>query len=229
MTTELILVLDMNGADEALRTADRCAGCEWFKVGFQLFTRNGPSIVQSLQESGRRVMLDLKFHDIPNTVGEAARAAADLGVGMFTLHASGGCRMIEAARSAVDGSETKILAVTVLTSLNEEMLRHEVGIPETPRDAVQRFARQSIEAGAHGIVCSAQEIVPVREVTPSGTMIVTPGIRPAWSAKDDQQRVTTPQDAARAGATHVVVGRPILKHTDPAQAVRLIKEELAAV
>lgn len=228
MTTELIVVLDMDSADEALRTADRCTGCDWFKVGFQLFTRNGPSVVRALQDAGRRVMLDLKFHDIPNTVGEAARAATDLGVGMFTLHASGGCRMIEAARSAVTGSDTKILAVTILTSLDEKMLRAEVGMPESPEAAVKRLARQSILAGAHGVVCSAQEIGPVRDVTPAGSLIVTPGIRPTWSAKDDQQRVTTPRDAARAGATHVVVGRPILKHEDPAQAVRLIQEELGA-
>ena len=229
MKTELIVVLDMNDADDAVATADRCSGCEWFKVGFQLFTRNGPSVVRALQDLGRSVMLDLKFHDIPNTVGEGARAAADLGVGMFTLHASGGRAMIEAARASVESTDTRVLAVTILTSLNESMLRNEVGLPETPEAAVRRFARQSVEAGAHGIVCSPKEIEAVREVTPPGTLIVTPGIRPAWAAQDDQQRVTTPQDAAAAGATHIVVGRPILKHVDPANAIELIKKELASV
>lgn len=226
MATELIVVLDVDGADEALGIVERCAGCDWFKVGSQLFTRCGPEVVREIQGRGKRVMLDLKFHDIPNTVAKSAGAAADLGVGMFTVHAGGGRDMIAAARGAVDGSETKILAVTVLTSLTEGMLREEIGIPESPEEAVPRLAKVAVDAGAHGIVCSPLEIGVVREAVGSDALIVTPGIRPTWSSKDDQQRITTPGEAAAAGASFIVVGRPILKHEDPAVAVGLIKEEL---
>lgn len=227
MNTELIVVLDVDTPEEALRVVDSCAGCEWFKVGSQLFTRCGPGVVTKLIHQDKRIMLDLKFHDIPNTAGQAARAAVDIGASMFTVHATGGHDMIAAARKAVDGTETKILAVTVLTSLNADMLRKEIGFDESPEAAVVRLAVMAIESGAHGIVCSPAEIRIVRDAIGPDMLIVTPGIRPAWSSRDDQQRVATPAEAARAGATYIVVGRPILNHDDPAEAVRLIKEELA--
>ncbi len=227
MRTELITVLDMDSREEALRAVELCATCQFFKIGSQLFTRCGPEIVREILDMGRKVFLDLKFHDIPNTVAKAAKGAADMGASLFTVHAIGGRRMIEAARVAVEGTETKILAVTILTSLSDEMLRLELGLPETTSEAVVRLAKQAVESGAHGLVSSPHEIVLVREAVGLKPLIVTPGIRPAWSTgKDDQVRITTPRQAAEAGANYIVVGRPIFKHENPAEAVRLIQEEL---
>lgn len=225
--TELITVLDVDTREEAVRIIDASAGCAWYKIGSQLFTRCGPAIVREVLDRDRRVMLDLKFHDIPNTVAHAAGAAAALEVGLFTLHASGGRKMIAAAREAVAGTDTRILAVTILTSFSDEELRRDIGLHETAAEAVPRLAKLAVEAGAHGIVCSPQEIALVREAVGPEPLVVTPGIRPAWSAQDDQARIMTPRDAAAAGASMIVVGRPILKHENPAEAVRLIQEELA--
>jgi orotidine-5'-phosphate decarboxylase len=227
VNTELIVVLDVDTREEAMSIAAACEGCDWFKIGSQLFTRCGPDIVRLIQESGKKVMLDLKYHDIPNTVNHAVHAAVDLGVSMLTLHAGGGRAMIEAARKATEKSPTQLLAVTVLTSMNEDMLRDEVGIQESPAETVARWAKMATESGAHGIVCSAQEIGLVRAAIGEEALVVTPGIRPAWSSKDDQQRIMTPRHAHEAGASHIVVGRPILNHENPAEAVRLILEELA--
>lgn len=225
---EIITALDVDTRDAALDAVARCGACNWFKIGLQLFSREGPSIVSDVSARGKHVFLDLKLHDIPNTVAKAAKAAADMGAGLITVHAAGGRAMIEAAHNAVEGSDTRILAVTVLTSISEEVLRNEVGLPETPAEAVGRYAAQSIDAGAHGIVCSPKEITIVREAIGAEAYVVTPGVRPAWSSKDDQARVTTPADAAKAGASHIVVGRPIMSHANPAEAVRLIQEELNA-
>lgn len=226
MTTELIVVLDMDTREEALAAVAAAGPCRWFKIGAQLFTRLGPDIVREVQGMGKNVFLDLKYHDIPNTVAHAAKAAADLGAGLMTLHATGGRAMIEAARKAVEGSTTRILAVTVLTSVSEAVLRNEIGICETPQAAVTRLAVQAVDAGAHGIVCSPLEITALRKALGGDPLIVTPGVRPEWASKDDQARVMTPREAARAGASMVVVGRPILKHPNPAEAVSLIMEEL---
>ncbi len=227
MATELIVVLDVDTAEEALSIVDATEGCTWYKIGSQLFTRCGPSIVEAVQAKGRSVFLDLKFHDIPNTVAHGARAAADLGVGLFTLHASGGAKMIARARESVEGTDTKILAVTILTSFSDEELKSDIGLKETAAEAVPRLAKMAIDAGAHGIVCSPQEIALVRQAVGPEPLVVTPGIRPAWSSKDDQSRIMTPAKAAAAGSSMVVVGRPILNHENPTEAVRLIKEELA--
>lgn len=226
MKTDLIVGLDVDTREHALAAVGAIGACTHVKIGAQLFTRCGPDIVREIQALGKRVMLDLKYHDIPNTVGSAARAAADLGVALFTLHAAGGRKMIEAARKAVDGTDTRILAVTVLTSLTDAMLRDEVGLPETAAQAVPRLARMATESGAHGLVCSPQEIRLVRVAVGPQPLIVTPGIRPQWASKDDQARVMTPREAAQAGANYIVVVRPILKHENPAEAVRLILEEL---
>lgn len=226
MTTQLIVVLDMDTREEALAAVAAAGPCRWFKIGAQLFTRLGPDIVREVQGMGKNVFLDLKYHDIPNTVAHAAKAAANLGAGLMTLHATGGRAMIEAARKAVEGSTTRILAVTVLTSVSEAVLRTEIGICETPQAAVTRLAVQAVDAGAHGIVCSPLEITALREALGGDPLIVTPGVRPEWASKDDQARVMTPREAARAGASMVVVGRPILKHPNPAEAVSLIMEEL---
>jgi orotidine-5'-phosphate decarboxylase len=228
MGTELIVVLDVDSREEALATVAACGDCRWFKIGSQLFTRCGPDVVRAIQGLGKSVFLDLKYHDIPNTVAHAAKGAAALGVGLFTLHASGGRRMIEAARNAVDGTSTRILAVTVLTSLSDRMLNEEIGVPGTAAEAVVRWAKLAVDSGAHGVVCSPLEIGLVREAVGPEPLVVTPGIRPAWAAKDDQERILTPGEAARSGASMIVVGRPILKHPRPAEAVRLILEELTA-
>lgn len=226
--TELIAVLDVDTRDEALRIAGACGRCEWFKIGSQLFTRCGPEIVHALRQMGKQVMLDLKFHDIPNTVAHAAKAAAALDAGLFTLHASGGRKMIRAAREAVEGTNTRILAVTILTSFSDAALQEDIGLHETAAQAVPRLAKMAVEAGAHGIVCSPLEIELVRKAVGPEPLLVIPGIRPAWSSKDDQERIMTPAQAAHAGASMIVVGRPILKHENPAQAVDLILEELSA-
>lgn len=229
MPTELIAVLDVDSEAEAMACVDAIGECRWVKIGKQLFTRSGPAVVTRVQERGKRVFLDLKFHDIPNTVNKAVAAAVDLGVGMVNVHATGGRRMLEAARRAVEDSETKLLAVTVLTSLSDEMLRDEVGLQESAAEAVARLARLAVASGAHGLICSPQEIAAVREAAGPSALIVTPGVRPEWAQQDDQSRVMTPKEAAQAGADFIVVGRPIFKATDPAGAVRMIQKELEAI
>lgn len=226
MKTELIIVLDVDSRSEALRIVDACGTCQWFKIGSQLFTRCGPSIVHNVQEAGKHVFLDLKFHDIPNTVAHAVRAAAALGAKLMTLHASGGRAMIAAAREAIEGTDARLLAVTVLTSLSDTMLREEIGVSGSAAEVVPRWAKLAVDSGAHGIVCSPREIGAVREAVGPDALVVTPGIRPAWASKDDQSRIMTPSEAARAGASMIVVGRPILAHANPAEAVALIEEEL---
>lgn len=225
--TDLVAVFDFDTREEAMRAVDLIGDCTWVKVGFQLFTRTGPEMVQALRERGKRVFLDLKLHDIPNTVAKAARSIADMGAGMTTLHAAGGAKMIEAAREAVEGTDTRLLAVTVLTSLSDDMLRDEVGIPETAAEAVPRLASLAVRSGAHGIVCSPQEIQAVRAAVGPEPVIVTPGVRPSWAARNDQARVMTPKDAAAAGADYLVVGRPIFSHEKPAEAVAAIYAEMS--
>ena len=225
--TTLITALDMDTEAEAIDLAARCGACAWFKVGLQLYTRLGPAIVTRLQESGKEVFLDLKLHDIPNTVAKAAGAAAELGAGLLTIHALAGRDAIAAARGALEGTQTRLLAVTVLTSHTDDTLRNELGIPESAAVAVPRLARMAVEAGAHGIVCSPLEIAAVREAVGPDAVIVTPGIRPAWAAANDQARIMTPADAQSAGADYIVVGRPITHHDDPAEAANLILGELA--
>lgn len=227
MPAELIVVLDVDSAEEALQIVDLCGRCNWFKIGSQLFTRCGPDVVRAVQDRGKQVMLDLKYHDIPNTVAHAVKGAAALGVGLCTLHASGGRAMIEAAHRETGGTATRLLAVTVLTSMDAATLRGDIGIEEPPAQTVVRWAKLAIEAGAHGIVCSPQEIAAVRAAAGADALVVTPGIRPAWAATDDQARIMTPAQAAQAGASMIVVGRPILKHPNPAEAVERILEELA--
>lgn len=226
MSTQLIVGLDVDTREQALQAVGACRGCEWFKIGSQLFTRCGPSIVEEVRGLGKRIFLDLKYHDIPNTVASAARAAAGLDVSLLTFHAAGGRKMIAAAREAVEGTQTRLLAVTVLTSLSEGELRSEVGLPETPAEAVRRYARLAVESGAHGLVASPWEIEAIRETVGPDPLVVTPGIRPRWAGADDQARIMTPREAARHGADFVVVVRPILRHQDPSEAVRLIQEEL---
>jgi len=227
----LIVALDVPSATQARRLVQSIGeAVTTFKVGKQLFTAEGPQFVRELVASGRKVFLDLKFHDIPNTVAAAVRAAAELGVTMLNVHASGGSKMLRAAVEAAAQSQTKpmVLAVTVLTSLSDADLQ-EIGISATVLSQVVRFATLARSVGCGGIVASAQEARELRRALGEDFAIVTPGVRPAGSAAGDQSRIVTPRDAIAAGASHIVVGRPILDAPDPAQAAADIVAEIELV
>ncbi len=200
-----------------------------YKVGMQLYTAEGPAIVRELVGSGLRVFLDLKYHDIPNTVGAAVREAAQLGVSMLTVHATGGGKMLRAAVEAAQKSNPAplVLAVTVLTSLDDEDLGT-LGVRGGVQDQVLRLAALALANGCQGVVASAQECAALREEFGNDLVIVTPGVRPAGSVHDDQARVVTPAEAIAAGATYIVVGRPITEARDPAAEARAILGQLAA-
>lgn len=222
----VIVALDYASAAEALGMAQRLSPDQVrLKVGKELFTRCGPRIVEQLQALGFDVFLDLKFHDIPNTVAGAVRAAAELGVWMVNVHASGGRRMMEAAAQAVANSNTLLTAVTVLTSMGPEDLA-ETGIDVPPLEQVRRLALLAQDSGMHGVVCSAQEAPSLREVCASPFCLVTPGIRPAGSEQGDQTRVLTPAEARRQGVDYMVIGRPITRAPAPTEAVAAILREL---
>jgi len=226
----LIVALDVPNAAAAHKIVAAVGdSATTYKVGMQLFTAEGPDLVRNLVATGRRVFLDLKYHDIPNTVAAAVRSAATLGVHMLTVHAAGGSKMLRAAVKAGRESnpELKILAVTVLTSLDDEELRA-TGVREQAREQVLRLARLALEAGCQGIVASAHEAKELRRQLGPAFLIITPGVRPAGAAVEDQARVATPADAIAAGATHIVVGRPITGAEDPAVAARAILEEIAS-
>jgi len=197
------------------------------KVGKELFTRHGPVVVEKLIEAGFAVFLDLKFHDIPNTVAGACSAAAGLGVWMLNVHASGGKRMIQAAREAIEKSTHKplLIAVTVLTSSTSDDLA-DIGIHSTVEEQVLRLAHLSKASGVDGIVCSAQEARQLKAEFKHDLCLVTPGIRPAGSAADDQRRILTPYDAIIAGSDYLVIGRPITQASDPLQALEQIDKEV---
>jgi orotidine-5'-phosphate decarboxylase len=219
-----MVALDMDEGDRAARLAAEIGSqVDALKIGSQLFTRNGPELVRRIIASGGRVFLDLKYHDIPNTVAAAVRGASEMGVSWLTVHASGGSRMIREAKEAA--GDAKILAVTVLTSLDKEAIR-EIGFSGEIRDQVVRLGAMSREAGADGIVCSALEVGLLRETLDDDCILVTPGIRSAGSSSDDQARVATPAGAVAAGANYLVVGRPVVQAPDPAGAVRSILEEM---
>jgi orotidine-5'-phosphate decarboxylase len=192
-----------------------------YKVGMQLYTAEGPSIVRELVGSGRRVFLDLKYHDIPNTVGAAVREAAQLGVSMLTVHASGGGKMLRAAVEAAQKPGLLVLAVTVLTSLDDVELG-KIGFRGGALDQVLRLAALALSNGCKGVVASALEAAALREEFGQDFTIVTPGVRPAGSGPNDQARVVTPAEAISAGASHIVVGRPITEASDPAAEARAI-------
>ena len=201
-----------------------------YKVGKQLFTAEGPGIVRDLVSSGRKVFLDLKFHDIPNTVAGAVRSAAELGVSMLTVHAAGGSKMLKAAVDAAAQSAAKpmILAVTVLTSLSDSDL-HEIGISGSVLAQVLRLGALARSAGCDGLVASAHEARELRREMGDGFEIITPGVRPAGAAAGDQARVLTPAEAIQAGATRLVVGRPIVEAKNPQEAADGILDEINAI
>ena len=216
----LIVALDVPSATHARQIVQSIGdGANTYKVGKQLFTAEGPQVVRDLVSSGRKVFLDLKFHDIPNTVAAAVRSAAELGVTMLTVHASGGSKMLKAAVEAAAQSAAKpmVLAVTVLTSFSDADLQ-EIGVSGTVLTQVLRLGALARKAGCGGLVASAHEARALRRELGEGFAIVTPGVRPAGSAAGDQARVVTPREAIAAGATHLVVGRPILEAVNPAQA-----------
>ena len=221
----LIVPLDVPSAAEADALLARLGGVpSWIKVGLELFCAEGPSIVTGYVGRGLRVMLDLKLHDIPETVARATARVASLGAGLLTVHAGGGRAMLEAAVRAC--GDARILAVTVLTSLDDADLA-EIGAEGPVADLVRRRAELAIAAGCHGVVASPHEVAAIRAGAPPGFVVVTPGVRPAGSAAGDQKRVMTPREARAAGADMVVVGRPLRDAPDPAAAARTVVDELA--
>ena len=223
----LIVALDVSSAAAARKIVAAVGdSAHMYKVGMQLYTAEGPSLVRELVTSGRRVFLDLKYHDIPNTVGSAVREASLLGVNMLTVHASGGSKML---RAAIEGAESNpellVLAVTVLTSLDDSELG-KMGLRGGVLDQVRRLAALAISNGCKGLVASAMEAAPLREEFGPDLTIVTPGVRAAGSGPHDQARVVTPAEAIAAGASHIVVGRPITDAPDPAAEARVILGQL---
>ena len=224
----IIVALDFDNAPAALNLSERLdPGLCRVKIGNELFTRAGPALVEQLQGRGFEVFLDLKFHDIPNTVAAAARAAADLGVWMFNVHAGGGSRMMHAAREALEqGSHRPLLiGVTVLTSMSEEDL-HELGHGESSEERVLQLARLSADCGLDGVVCSAREAALLRARCGPEFALVTPGIRLAGDAAGDQRRVVTPVDAMAGGSDYLVIGRSITRADDPVATLQRIHAEL---
>lgn len=227
---KIIVALDYADAKSALDLASRLdpAQCR-VKVGKELFTAAGPALVERLVSRGFGVFLDLKFHDIPNTAAAACRAAVSLGVWMLNVHASGGRAMLEASREAVPqgASAPKLIAVTLLTSLRGSDLA-QIGISGTPAEVVLRLARLAASCGLDGVVCSALEAPAVRGACGAAFCLVTPGIRLAGAAADDQQRVMTPAAAFAAGSSYLVIGRPITRAADPLVVLESINRDLAA-
>ncbi len=221
----VIVALDYPDPGAALALAGRLdpQACR-VKVGKELFTRAGPAVVERLTGLGFDVFLDLKFHDIPHTVAAACRAAASLGVWMINVHAQGGRRMMAAARESIDAGSHRplLIGVTVLTSLDDAQL-HEIGYTGDAMSLVARLAGLVEQAGLDGVVCSPQEVGLLRRERSAGFLLVTPGIRPADAAVDDQRRVMTPADALAAGADYLVIGRPITAAADPLKALQAIR------
>lgn len=231
MTDRLIVALDVKSTAAATRLVEQLGDAvSFYKIGSELFTLAGPEVVKQLKRKGKRVFLDLKFHDIPNTVAQAVKAAAALEADLLTLHASGGSSMIKAAREAVENTGTRIVAVTVLTSLGVDEAEHVWGKEiNSLREEIARLAQLAAEAGAHGVVASAHEAETVKRRQGADFLVITPGIRPAGAERDDQVRTATPAEAVRGGADFIVVGRPILEAPEPAAMAAQIQEELRQV
>jgi orotidine-5'-phosphate decarboxylase len=228
MDPKIIVALDYADANTALALAARLnpALCR-LKVGKELFTAAGPELIERLQQRNFEIFLDLKFHDIPNTVAQACKAAAALGVWMINVHALGGRRMMEAARAALSNAAKppKLIAVTVLTSMNAEDLS-DLGITMPPAQLVQHLAQLAQRSGMDGVVCSAQEAALLKRECGDTFCLVTPGIRPAQAEADDQKRVMTPRAAREQGADYLVIGRPVTQAPDPAYALQEITQQL---
>ena len=222
---EVVLALDLPGGADAMRVLDRLPEARWVKVGSILMTREGAPLVRALIDRGHRVFLDLKWHDIPNTVAGAVMAARELGISMATVHALGGRTMMEAAAVAA-GGDVALVGVTVLTSHDGTSYGRAIGRREVNlADEVVRQAKEAMSAGLAGVVCSPAEVVSVRQLLPEGALVVVPGIRRETDVAGDQVRIATAREAVHAGATHLVVGRPVLAAADPAPVLRGFLEE----
>jgi orotidine-5'-phosphate decarboxylase len=230
----LILALDVDNDQDAVAiVAELRDSVGMFKVGHQLFTAYGPDIVRRIIGMNGRVFLDLKYHDIPNTVAKASAEAVKLGVSIFNVHALGGIDMMKAAAESAKETAGKhklpgptVLAVTILTSMDEKIMRKELKITRSLQREVAHLARLAQRAGMHGVVASPQEIKMLRRAVRGEFVILTPGVRPVWAEKDDQKRVMTPGEAVRSGADYIVVGRPVLKASDRKAAVKKILEDI---
>ena len=230
-----IVAVDVASPEAARAIFDQFAGvtpAPIIKIGMELFYLAGPQIVRDARQRGFRVFLDLKLYDIPNTVGRAMHALGRLGAGFVTVHAAGGHEMLTAAQRELTAGAAEaglpapnLLAITELTSIDQEIMNEEQGIPGPVATTVQRYARLAEEAGLAGVVCSAQEVAAIREVTGESFYCVTPGIRPAGAAKGDQKRVVTPHQAHELGANAIVCGRPITRAADPVAAYQAIAQE----
>ena len=227
-TSPVIVALDYSdlAAVEAIAEQLDPRHCR-LKVGKELFTRCGPAVVRSLQDKGFDIFLDLKFHDIPNTVAGAVKAAADLGVWMVNVHASGGARMMTAAKEALANyrAAPSLIAVTVLTSMERQDL-HDIGLNCDPIEQVVRLAQLTKRCGLDGVVCSAQETQVLRTQLGKDFQLVTPGIRPASAEQGDQRRIAPPRSAMESGSSYLVIGRPVTQHTRPLQALAAINDEV---
>jgi len=233
-TARIIIALDVEGREPALALVRELPEARIFKVGLELFTAEGPALVKEIAGLGKDVFLDLKLHDIPNTVGEAARIGVRHGARMMTIHASGGSEMMARAAATAQAESARLgvakpilLGVTVLTSLKAENLAA-IGMVADTGAQVLRLAALAKTAGMDGVVCSAQEIEIVRKATGPDFLIVTPGIRPAWAAAQDQKRIMTPAEAVGKGSDYLVVGRPVTQAISPREAFRKIVDELTA-
>lgn len=230
---ELIVALDVNSRGEAVEKVKEIGdGVGFYKIGLELFTAEGPDVVKAVKDLGKKVFLDLKFHDIPRTVERAVKSGAKLGVDLMTIHSVGGKAMIKAAADAAmefGENRPRILAVTVLTSLDASDLADVGIVGRTPAQQVEAMAKFAVDNGADGLVCSPREVGSLSKALKGGTLFITPGVRPAGAAVGDQKRVSTPADAVRDGATHLVVGRPILAAENPPVAARMILDEMATV
>lgn len=231
----VILALDVNTEDEAMALVEKLKGhVGAFKVGMQLFTAAGPGVVRRIQDLGGPVFVDLKFHDIPNTVASAGRVMTRLGCAMFTTHAAGGTEMLSAlARGVKEEADMLgvrpplVLAVTVLTSIDQRILENEILIGGmSVRDVAVKWASMAEVAGAGGVICSPLETPAIRAICGPEFKLVTPGIRPRWAQRNDQKRITTPGEAIKLGSDYIVVGRAITRADDPVSAARKIVEEI---
>lgn len=226
----LIVALDVPDAASAANLVGQLEkSVHWFKVGLELFVAAGPAVIEPLVARGHSVFLDLKFHDIPNTVAGAVRSAAALGARMINVHAAGGPAMLAAAKAALDGVDNppELLAVTMLTSMDQNQV-NAIGLGRSPAGQVELLARMGLDAGIRGFVCSPQEVAALRALTGPDGVLVTPGIRPAGAAIGDQKRIATPAGALLQGASFLVVGRPITQAPDPAEAAEAILKEMAS-
>lgn len=233
--SRIIIALDYPTGEQALDLVHEIGRDAIYKIGMELFNAEGPAFVKKLTGGGYKVFLDLKYHDIPNTVAGAAKSAVRTGCFMFNVHALGGKAMMEAAAKAARQEALasqlplpKIIAVTILTSMSADQLKNELQVTIPLKEYVVSLAIMAKEAGLDGVVASPHEIVAIRQACGEDFLIVTPGVRPSWAALNDQQRVMTPKEAIMTGASFVVVGRPITAHAEPIKAFKLIMDETGA-